>query len=283
VYQIELTDTSEDGIHQCAEFLSLVYPRTKQFSPNYLSWQYCENPDGQCIGFNAFYQKELVAHYVTIPFKAEIFGKVSRGLLSLNTATHPSHQGKKLFTALAERTYDHGKNLGYDFIVGVANANSTPGFVRKLGFQLVGQLEAKIGLGDVVKKQVPVGIEYRGVWNPVRMSWRINNPSRSYYFAKHQEYIQILASTGKLGAMAMLGQVTPEIFDSQKAYKRGFPSLKLWIGLNCTVDWDKSMYVSIPNVLRPSPLNLIFKDLNESGLKLNPDQIIFDCMDFDAY
>ena len=50
---------------------------------------------------NAFYNNELVAHYVTIPVVYKFNDKTLNGLLSLNTATKAEHQGKGLFTKLA--------------------------------------------------------------------------------------------------------------------------------------------------------------------------------------
>lgn len=70
-----------------------------------LHWQYKDNPDGPAVGFNAWHGEELAGHYVTIPLKAMVNGTVEKGLLSLNTATHPAHHGKGLLTKLAKTTY----------------------------------------------------------------------------------------------------------------------------------------------------------------------------------
>src|SRR5215467_4083405 len=81
---------------------------------SYLQWLYRDNPCGHVVGFNAYAGDELAAHYATIPVEATLDGAPARGLLSLNTATHPTHQGKGLFTRLAERTYARASELGYE-------------------------------------------------------------------------------------------------------------------------------------------------------------------------
>ena len=52
-----------------------------------------------------------------------------------------------MFTILAERTYQYAAENGYRFVIGVANAQSTHGFIKNLDFKLIGPLDFKIGLG----------------------------------------------------------------------------------------------------------------------------------------
>jgi len=254
-------------------------------TPAYLEWQYVQNPVGQCVGFNAYAREQLAAHYVTLPVTAKLFGVEKRGLLSLNTATHPQHQGKRLFTTLAEKTYEYGKSEGYDFVFGVANANSTPGFIRKLGFQLVAPLSAKLGFGLVKKKQTPPDICFECVWDATRLSWRLQNPSLAYSCRQANQSAQVLAPTGKFGIQAILGEFMIKQYPAQLfAEHRAIPyPIKLWIGLDAWVDWTRSLYMDIPERFKPSPLNLIFKDLTGKQRELLPDQVIFQAIDFDAY
>jgi hypothetical protein len=43
------------------------------------------------------------------------------------------------------------------------------------------------------------------------------------------------------------------------------------------------MYASIPQRLRPSPLNLIYRSLSGRAPQLDPSNIRFTFLDFDAY
>jgi len=124
-----------------------VWPDGGHLTREYIEWQYWANPAGQVVGVNAWAGDELAGHYVTIPRNGEWGGSVHRGLLSLNTAVSPSHQGKGLFVKLAAQTYETGAQLGCEFVIGVANANSVHGFVSRLGFRHCGQLDVRIAVG----------------------------------------------------------------------------------------------------------------------------------------
>jgi hypothetical protein len=125
--------------------------------------------------------------------------------LSLNTATHPEHQGKWLFTTSAEKTYEVGKQAGYSFVVGVASANSTHGFVTKLGFQLVRGLDARVGCGAAAKASQGIGRDFERIWTPELVEWRIKNPSVRHAVIPKKRGCEILARAGRLGIHAILG------------------------------------------------------------------------------
>jgi hypothetical protein len=55
----------------------------------FLKWQYLKNPIGFAIGYNAYHNGILVAHYATIPIVSRVFGKqlekaVARSLVMNN-------------------------------------------------------------------------------------------------------------------------------------------------------------------------------------------------------
>src|SRR5690349_12069268 len=127
--------TDAAALAQYGALFQACFPMTDKFTPRYLQWLYVDNPDGKAVGYDAWDGERLAAHYVCIPARAWVEGAQVPVLLSLNTATHPDYQGKGLFTKLASMTFEAGAAQGFDGVYGVANANSTPGFVRKLGFQ----------------------------------------------------------------------------------------------------------------------------------------------------
>ena len=135
-YRVQQVCVDEKSLVEIKDLLTVTFPKTDKFTLSYLRWQYKENPLGHIVGFNAYWGSELAAHYVTMPIDMCLFGEKKRGLLSLNTATHPKHQGKRLFTILAEKTFSWAKEHGYEYVIGVANANSTHGFLKHLGFYL---------------------------------------------------------------------------------------------------------------------------------------------------
>ena len=163
-----------------SELLSGSFPTARnRFTVAYLRWLYFGNPAGNAVGYDAWDGNVLAAHYVCVPLTILLRGKTVLALLSLNTATHPNYQGKGLFTKLAERTYEKAIGTGFACVVGIANSNSTPGFLRKLGFDLVVPLAAKIGLGEFKSgwEHNLANIEFMHLWTDASLQWRSNNPS----------------------------------------------------------------------------------------------------------
>jgi hypothetical protein len=287
VYTINKITSSKIIISQYYNLLKKSFPAATHISRKYLDWQYFQNPAGNVVGFNAFAGKRLVAHYAAIPVLAKVFGEEKVGLLSLNTATHPQHQGNRLFTTLAIKTYESAQTLGYDFVMGIANANSTPGFIKYLGFQLVGQLHARLGLGQITRDSNYKKMEFERLWPQDILEWRINNPSINYKTIRINKSIEIVAKTGVFGIFAILGEfdfdVDIKIKNNKKISLYHKKAPRLWLGLNDpSLDYSP-YYFNIPQFLRPSPLNFIFKDLTNKNRTLNLDKVKIQGLDFDAY
>ncbi len=270
-----------------AEYSALFtacFPGTDRFTVEYLEWLYVRNPDGRAFGFDARDGETLAAQYVCIPAQVSIDGKSVRMLLSLNTATHPQFQGKGLFTKLAAMTYEAAAAQGYDGIYGVANANSTPGFVRKLGFQLVRPLEAMVGLGKVggragMSDSPPA---FERLWSSEALEWRCANPYNPVARRRRGDYWQFHSSAAGPWLQAYAELALPPSIALAPAGKSVSP-MRLYLGLVPDEVRGFGTYVSIPQRLRPSPLNLIYRSLAAPGKQLDPARIRFSFLDFDAY
>ena len=165
------------GIDDYTALFKISYGHSNKLSKAYLRWLYEENPHGRAVGFDAYLDGELAAHYVTIPRIYRMDGEDVLGLLSVNTATHPNHQRRGLFTRLAAATYEHAAAHGYKYILGVANAQSINGFLNKLEFERLGQ----IGLA-LWQKPAPIDPSYAHLsaskdW----IRWRLANPAAEYF------------------------------------------------------------------------------------------------------
>lgn len=276
-YKFIPVDISEEKIKQYALLLSSVFTDTKKFTVDFLNWQYAKNPMGKVVGYDAYYENELAAHYVTIPVVYNLNGSQKKGLLSLNTATHPKHQGKGLFTQLATKTYELAASLGYEFVIGVANQNSTHGFLKKLGFYLISPLDVKIGMGKINLQNDIDRYNWKASWNSESIDWRLANPSINYYKQKDL----LLADTGKMSIHAVMSQ-SSLITENNKPIKKSFVPFKTWIGI---ADQKKLglLLFTLPDKLKPSPLNLIFKDLTGKLPIFKKGDVFFELVDFDAY
>ncbi|MDW7761288.1 MAG: GNAT family N-acetyltransferase [Acidobacteriota bacterium] len=282
-YSFRLLDLSDAGIDDMTNLLKLVFQDNVK-SPEFIRWQYNLNPAGPAVGYNAYRGDVLAAHYVTQPMTALFQGKKVKGLLSLNTATHPDHRGKKLFTILAEMTYDHARTQGYEFVIGVANADSTHGFLRKLGFTLVKPLDVKIGMGTfAVPEEDPY--EYRRDWDRDLLEWRLANPKVPYETKRWGDHFAVLAPTGKMGVKAVIGYFPMSLYPEKPLPrpKRSANPVKIWLGSDPRLTWKKNLYFNFPKKLKPSPLNLIFKDLTDGNRTVDAETLRFMAIDFDAY
>lgn len=271
---------ADADIEEMAALLRVVFPDARHFTEAVVRWQYRDNPDGQVVGFNAWHGAVLAAHYVTIPLIARINGTLEKGLLSLNTATHPVHQGKGLFTKLANATYDLGREMGYGFVIGVANANSTHGFTRKLGFQLVSPLRAMVGIGQLPFVNGSAPPQYEHVLSDAALRWRLAHPAYRYSMAQSGDVSMLLSERKQFGARYVL-TAGKGAFPQCDLERCTAPRRKVFIGLDPSLHWGGSFYANVPMRFRPSPLNLIFKDLTRAERRLEIDRVRFHAIDFD--
>lgn len=260
------------------------FSQADKFAPAVLKWLYVDNPDGIVVGFDAYDGDKLAAHYVCIPTLVRVNGAPVRALLSLNTATHPDYQGKGLFSKLAEMTYQLAAEQGYYCVYGVANANSTPGFVRKLGFQSIQPLEAMVGVGrlGVNFEQASNNAQFERVWTPESLRWRCANPAN---------LVSGFMTAGSAGFYApAFGRMLPAYAELPGVHGSGpfmhrapLSPLRLYLGLVPDKACRFLTYQRIPQRFRPSPLNMIFRPLTVEAVRLEAGRIHFSFLDFDAY
>lgn len=273
-----------------AALFRVCFPGASIADLAYLTWLYCQNPAGSVVGFDAWDGETLAAHYACIPAEIILEGKVVRCLLSLNTATDPRYQGQGLFTRLAESTYQHAAAEGYGAVYGVANANSTPGFLRKLAFQKVAPLAARLGFGRLTRRSwtdLAGQAIFRHHWTAETLAWRVANPRNSVRLRETKDQaLAIYAPSGRPGLVAY-GEM-PLV----KGWPNGLDAAGGWGGLSARVfvgllpgGGGGSCYGPIPEALKPSPLNLIYRQLDpaQGPQTLDPQAVLMTFLDFDAF
>lgn len=252
------------------------FPKAQHLNFEYLRWLYFRNPVGSVAGFDAIVENEVVAHYACLPVEYLIDNRVSRGLLSLNTATHPKYQGQGLFTKLANLTYESAQSLGFGYVIGVANAQSTPGFISKLGFSLLAPLDA---FCFIPRQMVEMSekISFVRNWVSETLRWRLENPAAAYLI--HTEGVVSARSTVRGVRVFSNLQVTPLTFESARLVGFG-----LIPGVFLGFPTFKATHISIPDFLKPSPLNFIVKHLASNELVgRDTSEMKFDFLDFDGF
>lgn len=271
--EYEIVRCKRENLQKYSEILSEVFPDTNKYTSAFLEWQYYQNPAGEVVGFDAFYNGQIAAHYVAIPVIYNYKGELIKGLLSLNTATKKQHQGKGLFIKLATACYDAAANEGYKFVIGVANQNSTHGFLKKLDFELIGGLDVKIYLGSLSKRQLDDSV-FKAHWDDTSLNWRIKNPEGKYKTSGKKLFSD--THIGFIKCLMSLNQ-TVEISGLKTL---GFNPVKMAIGFNLG---KPSLSINLPDKFKPSPLNLIFRNISGQALSINKTNCYFEAIDFDAY
>jgi GNAT superfamily N-acetyltransferase len=277
--------TDDNSLTRYAALFRACFPNAVHLGEPYLRWLYRDNPDGEVIGFDAFEGDRLAAHYACIPVTMEAFGREVRGMLSLNTATHPDFQGKGLFTQLAARTYELGQQKGLEAVYGIANANSTPGFIRKLGFALVSPLDARLGVGapaTIDWNRARELTQFRRLWSGASLAWRCASPANRVHVTRADERaIEVRAATDK-PLISVWGPAAPLATPPERSTLGGKP-LTLFIGLLPEGAFRYGVSLSIPDRLRPSPLNFIYRPLASAAAVPERGGLQCSFVDFDAY
>lgn len=301
-----------------SSLLFRVFQKNKFADPTYLRWQYFEVPDADAIFANYFEANICQGHYCVVPQTFKRQNNYLRMALSVNTAVDQHARMKGLFTRLAEQTYKRAsQEQGIQGIIGVANANSTHGFLSRLKFSLLGSLPVGIGvsfplsvfspevktfrvnsefLNSVELNNIIDSLDFEGVrgfsreWGGERLRWRLANPSSNYTFSVSKEGILISAQESIMGIpLAILLKFLPKKGCGEmdvrplirSACKESRTALFLYAGYNAAA---KVSTIALPSGFKPSPLNLIFRSLDSAALPASQVKFdTFEFLDFDAY
>ncbi|MGZ8286016.1 MAG: GNAT family N-acetyltransferase [Allosphingosinicella sp.] len=278
-YRFELLRHDAREYGRMSDLLRLVFPKARHLTPRYLEWHYGRNPDGRAIGCNAFAGGEMVGHMASIVFPCRVEGEERRGLYMVNGAVHPEHRGRRLQSRISAAMFEEAERLGYALCFGTGNRWSTGPLLTR--FEMVRPLDARLGFGLPRRREPDREPSFERIWSDEALRWRMANPEGCYSSVRRGGRRALLSATGLPGVGAILYQgpgreILPDL---------GPPPgpLRVWLGLDPGVEWKGSDFLPIPTRLRPSPLNLVFKDLTGGGFFPDPDRIVFRGIDFDAY
>lgn len=276
--QIRHTQFIDDyELTQLVELQNYVYKhRNLTFSEKGFKFWYKQNPVGNVVSYSAFDGEKMVAHYACIPTQLLIEERIVNGVLSMAVVTHPDYRGKGLFKTLAQKTYELAQELGYEFVIGVANANSFPGFMKYFPFTYVGQLDVKWGWGKI---EVPKDKTFSHYWDVQSLKWRLENPK----YSKHTN--NIYGTYGNYPLIkTYMGQLSYELLNQLNLRKTIFVKrpLTLYVGMGAKL--SKWTYFKFPKFVKHSPFHLRFMDITKDQHlpQINKENIVFQLIDFDV-
>ncbi|MDU1905741.1 MAG: GNAT family N-acetyltransferase [Dysgonomonas sp.] len=273
-YSVKRIDIKEESLLEITRFLQETFPQNKKFTLEFIRWQYAQNPLGQMEGFNAWDKDRIVSHFAGLPLEMNLFGKKRKGLLCINVSTNINYRGKKLFTAVGEKTIEYAKENGFDFLMAVPNANSTHAFLKYFGFYLISPLSVKVGFGKNIYPDRKFNC-FR-MWDDTQWEWRLNNPTNQYSYNKKG----IISTPISFFAKTLSKVHLSENIINTKFQDIGSRPLNLYIGLGA--ETSNGLYFNIPSFIKRPPFNLVFKDLTGEVPVIKKEDIFLQLIDLDT-
>ncbi len=276
---VEATDL--DAIVQ---LMALGFPGAHKFSTTFLRWQYYDNPLGAPLGCNITVDGQLIGHLMGIPIEVHLRGTARQVTLIMNIAVHPAHRGRGLLKILTEQVIAMSATRGHAGVVGIANRNSVAAFERKLGFQNIAGLDAHIEwLPHRIDMQAALTqAEFAHRWSDATLAWRMNNPANPLRIVGQTDNSLIVEGVSSMPALRARA-VIPRADLTLEAGAALLPRPAVVIGLTPRGTLRRRLAVTIPERLRPSPLRLIYFDHEDRRARLDPESMLFNFLDFDAF
>jgi len=301
------------SIEATATLLREVFPAATRISEvAYLRWLYEQSPFGPAIEANRDDALGRAGHYAIVPIDLIENGQPQQAALSLNTAVHERARGEGLFVGLATATYEQARAAGIEAVIGVGNANSTPGLERRLGFEVVTPLPTTMlaptpgrttavdsawasaaafepgGVAaDVERLLQPPATGIARAWTPETLRWRLASPGSRYALHRADDALVVteldrrwgmpVAVVLKIFAAAPFDKPTSRALVRAACRFHRAP-FALHVGLD---DMVELRGLPLPRRLLPSPLNLVYRRL-DGGPRTSPIMRL-EFLDFDAY
>lgn len=278
------SEVTAEALPNIVSLMRRSFPESSKFTSAFLHWQYFENPVGPPLGYNVSIEGQLVGHVVGIPQRVQRRGESVLALLLLNVATDPSVRKRGLFVKLVAKTLELAKERGVAFVTGVANGNTQRIYNLKFGFQNVACLNAHV---EMLPGRMDMGRALREAdvlqdWSQETLAWRLRNPVNPLKVTSITEEALVVEGRSSLPMVGVRAIIPRRNLQIESAGGRNIgPSIV--IGLNPTGTARHRLAIAVPDKLRPSPLQLIYKNLDDEADRLDPDRILFSFLDFDAF
>ncbi|MDX1761040.1 MAG: GNAT family N-acetyltransferase [Christiangramia sp.] len=110
---------------------------SKKLTKEFWLWRFKNNPFLDTEMINLMWEEDILAgHYAVSAIEIIVDHKKVLASLSGTTMTHPSFQGKGIFSSLSNALYKRVRDeLGVNMVFGFPNKNSHYGLVKKLGWK----------------------------------------------------------------------------------------------------------------------------------------------------
>ncbi len=105
----------------------------------FFAWKHRDNPFGTSPAWVATVEDQVIGFRTFLRWEFELDGQPIRAVRAVDTATHPDHQGRGIFSRLTLQGLDALRDESVAFVFNTPNDQSRPGYL-KMGWQPVGRL-----------------------------------------------------------------------------------------------------------------------------------------------
>lgn len=139
----ELTEADQQALLELATEALGEGPQGSRQS-DWWNWKHVDNPFGHSLVLGAFEGEQLIGLRTFMRWRlVDAQGRRWACARAVDTATHPAHQGKGIFSKLTLEGLDYLRADGTDIVFNTPNGKSGPGY-RKMGWLAVAPLSAGI-------------------------------------------------------------------------------------------------------------------------------------------
>lgn len=265
-----------------SEYLSLYKKCFQGFKKNleYFKWLYENNPMGKYIGIDAFDGDKLIGQIGGIPYNFKFHNNDIKTLVSINICINKSYRGGRIFYNLSSNFEKLLIEKNYDLLIAIGNKLATPAWIKSLKLRNLGQLKSYLGFYDFSNKDINLN-NYKLFmnWQKETIIWRCSNPNKKTQLITFKDKKLVYANTD----FPMIKAYTP--FPFQLNFEPN--NLKIDLGLKTFIGFcnevnDNFFFRKIPKILKPSPLNFLYKFYKKDYI-LNENEVFFTFLDFDAF
>jgi GNAT superfamily N-acetyltransferase len=125
--------------------------------PELFRWKHIENPFGRSLMLVAESEGRIVGLRAFVRWRFVVSGREVRAVRAVDTATHPDHQGKGIFSRLTLEALEMLRGDA-DLVFNTPNEKSLPGYL-KMGWKVVGRLPVRVR----VRRPIAFARRYRWI------------------------------------------------------------------------------------------------------------------------
>jgi hypothetical protein len=272
------------SVEKIDEYIELYNKAFNKFDKNrkYFDWLYKKNPSGQFVGIDCYFNNIIIGQVGGIPLEFYYLGRKLRFLISINVCVDPAHQGKKLFSKMAIKFEKLAEKLNFDGIIAIANKAATPAWQKSINLNLLKQLDVLIGFNRFKDENFNKDdYNFYSSWNNEKLKWRIENTHNKTFLRTENQRVNSVYSVTDY---PFLQAYAPLIFTDKliNTNTNNKFLLKPIIFIGLTKKITKNLFIKLPEVLKPSPLNFLYKFI-KSNNKLDSKKVFFTFLDFDVF